>query len=93
MEKRDGNERPGAEDQGHGRAVRETFHGSGSGRGDHIVVFGAGTLYGEGPDGTPSDGDLYVDRFETRDGKITRIGVLDDSAERLLTRQTGEPDS
>lgn len=58
--------------------------------GDHLVAYGTGTLYGEWPDGTPFEGNRYVDRFEIRDGKITRIDVLNDSAERILKRQTGE---
>jgi ketosteroid isomerase-like protein len=59
---------------------------------DHIVAYGTGTLYGEWPDGTPFDGNRYVDRFEIRNGKITRIDVLNDSAERLLKRQVGAPE-
>ncbi|UUX49247.1 nuclear transport factor 2 family protein [Nisaea acidiphila] len=58
----------------------------------HIVAYGTGTLYGEWPDGTPFDGNRYIDRFEIRDGKITRIDVLNDSAERILKRQAGEPE-
>ena len=61
--------------------------------GDHIVAYGTGTLYGEWPDGTPFEGNRYVDRFEVRDGKITRIDVLNDSAERILKRQAGQPET
>ncbi len=51
------------------------------------VVYSFGELYGEWPDGTPFDGNRYIDRFEIVDGKITRIDVLNDSAERILGRQ------
>ena len=50
------------------------------------VVYNIGTLYGEWPDGTPFDGNRYVDRFVVRDGKIVQMDVWNDSAERLLTR-------
>lgn len=51
------------------------------------VVYSVGTLYGEWPDGTPFEGNRYVDRFEVRDGKIVKMDVWNDSAERILTRQ------
>ncbi len=50
------------------------------------VVYSVGTLYGEWPDGTPFEGNRYVDRFEVEDGKITKMDVWNDSAERILTR-------
>jgi SnoaL-like domain len=50
------------------------------------VVYNLGTLYGEWPDGTPFDGNRYVDRFVVRDGKIVQMDVWNDSAERLLIR-------
>ena len=50
------------------------------------VVYNLGTLYGEWPDGTPFEGNRYVDRFVVRDGKIVQMDVWNDSAERLLTR-------
>ena len=50
------------------------------------VVYNTGTLYGEWPDGTPFEGNRYVDRFVVRNGKIIRMDVWNDSAERLLTR-------
>ncbi|PVB59545.1 nuclear transport factor 2 family protein [Labrenzia sp. 011] len=53
---------------------------------DGVVVYSVGTLYGEWPDGTPFEGNRYVDRFEVRDGKITKMDVWNDSAERILTR-------
>ncbi len=53
------------------------------------VAYSFGELYGEWLDGTPFDGNRYVDRFEIVDGKIVRIDVLNDSAERILARQSG----
>ena len=50
------------------------------------VVYNLGTLYGEWPDGTPFEGNRYVDRFVVRGGKIVEMDVWNDSAERLLTR-------
>jgi len=50
------------------------------------VVYNLGTLYGEWPDGTPFEGNRYVDRFVVRGGKIVQMDVWNDSAERLLTR-------
>ena len=49
------------------------------------VVYSVGTLYGEWPDGTPFEGNRYVDRFEVRNGKIVKMDVWNDSAERILT--------
>lgn len=50
------------------------------------VVYNTGTLYGEWPDGTPFEGNRYVDRFVVRNGKIVQMDVWNDSAERILTR-------
>ncbi len=50
------------------------------------VVYNIGTLYGEWPDGTPFEGNRYVDRFVVRGGKIIRMDVWNDSAERILAR-------
>ncbi len=49
------------------------------------VVYSVGTLYGEWPDGTPFEGNRYIDRFEVENGKITKMDVWNDSAERILT--------
>ena len=49
------------------------------------VVYSVGTLYGEWPDGTKFEGNRYVDRFVVRDGKIVKMDVWNDSAERILT--------
>jgi hypothetical protein len=53
------------------------------GRGE-TIVYNLGTLYGEWPDGTPFEGNRYVDRFVVRGGKIVQMDVWNDSAERLL---------
>lgn len=50
------------------------------------IVYNLGHLYGEWPDGTPFDGNRYIDRFVVRDGKIVEMDVWNDSAERLLTK-------
>lgn len=50
------------------------------------VVYSVGTLYGEWPDGTAFEGNRYIDRFEVMEGKIVKMDVWNDSAERLLTR-------
>ncbi|SOB96466.1 nuclear transport factor 2 family protein [Thalassospira xiamenensis] len=51
------------------------------------VVYSVGTLYGEWPDGTPFEGNRYVDRFVIRNGKIVKMDVWNESAERILIRQ------
>ena len=48
------------------------------------VVYSTGYLYGEWPDGTPFDGNRYVDRFQVRGGKIVKMDVWNDSAEWIL---------
>ena len=53
------------------------------------IVYNLGTLYGEWPDGTPFEGNRYVDRFTVRDGLIVSQEVWNDSAERILTIQAG----
>ena len=50
------------------------------------IVYNLGTLYGEWPDGTPFEGNRYVDRFVVRGGKIVQMDVWNDSAERLLAK-------
>lgn len=52
---------------------------------DHVVVYSNGTLYGEWPDGRSFSNNRYLDRFEVRNGKITRMDVWNDSAEWILT--------
>lgn len=51
---------------------------------DHTVVYSNGTLYGEWPDGRAFSGNRYLDRFEVRNGQITRMDVWNDSAEWIL---------
>jgi len=51
------------------------------------VVYSVGTLYGEWHDGTPFEGNRYVDRFVVRGGKITKMDVWNDSAERILVQR------
>lgn len=50
------------------------------------VVYGIGTLYGEWLDGTPFEGNRYVDRFVVKDGLITKMDVWNDSAEWMMVR-------
>jgi len=50
------------------------------------VVYSLGTLHGEWPDGTPFEGNRYVDRYVVRGGLIVQMDVWNDSAEWLLVR-------
>jgi hypothetical protein len=50
------------------------------------IVYSLGTLYGEWPDGTPFEGNRYVDRYVVRGGLITHMDVWNDSAEWMLVR-------
>ncbi len=52
----------------------------------HSVVYSLGTLHGEWPDGTPFEGNRYVDRYVVSHGLITQMEVWNDSAEWLLVR-------
>jgi len=56
------------------------------GTAEATVVYSLGTLYGEWPDGTPFEGNRYVDRYVVRQGLITQMDVWNDSAEWLLDR-------
>jgi ketosteroid isomerase-like protein len=53
---------------------------------DCAVVYNRGTLHGEWRDGTPFEGNRYVDRYVVKDGLITEMDVWNDSAEWLLAR-------
>jgi ketosteroid isomerase-like protein len=53
---------------------------------DETIVYSIGTLYGEWPDGTAFKDNRYIDRFVVRGGKIVRMDVWNDSAERILVR-------
>ncbi len=48
------------------------------------VVYSLGTLHGQWPDGTPFEGNRYVDRYVVRDGLIVQMDVWNDSAEWLI---------
>jgi hypothetical protein len=50
------------------------------------VVYSIGTLYGQWIDGTPFEGNRYVDRFVVQDGQIVKMDVWNDSAERILVQ-------
>jgi ketosteroid isomerase-like protein len=50
------------------------------------TVYQTGTLYGEWLDGTPFEGNRYVDRYVVRHGKIVKMEVWNDSAEWLMVR-------
>jgi hypothetical protein len=54
---------------------------------DETVVYSVGTLYGEWIDGTPFEGNRYVDRFVVRGGQIVKMDVWNDSAERILVQR------
>ena len=69
--------------------VKKAFgptHVAAGGSEDETVVYQTGTLYGEWPDGTPFEGNRYVDRYVVRRGKIVQMEVWNDSAEWLLVR-------
>ena len=56
------------------------------GTAEATVVYSIGMLYGEWADGTPFDGNRYVDRYVVRHGLIARMDVWNDSAEWMLVR-------
>ena len=53
---------------------------------DEAIVYNIGTLYGEWLDGTPFEGNRYVDRYVVKHGLIVQMDVWNDSAERMLLR-------
>jgi hypothetical protein len=53
---------------------------------EETVVYSLGTLYGQWPDGTPFEGNRYVDRYVIRHGLICEMDVWNDSAEWLMVR-------
>ncbi|NSL53915.1 nuclear transport factor 2 family protein [Uliginosibacterium aquaticum] len=53
---------------------------------EEAIVYNIGTLYGAWPDGTPFEGNRYVDRYVVSQGKIVEMQVWNDSAEWLLVR-------
>lgn len=52
----------------------------------HAVVYSRGTLHGAWLDGTPFEGNRYVDRYVVKNGLIAQMDVWNDSAEWLLAR-------
>jgi hypothetical protein len=54
---------------------------------EETVVYSIGTLYGEWIDGTPFEGNRYVDRFVVRGRQIVKMDVWNDSAERILVQR------
>ena len=54
---------------------------------EETIVYSTGTLYGAWPDGTPFEGNRYVDRFVVRGGQIVKMDVWNDSAERILVQR------
>jgi hypothetical protein len=56
------------------------------GSADETIIYSLGTLYGAWPDGTPFEGNRYVDRYVVKQGLITQMEVWNDSAEWLLVR-------
>ncbi len=63
--------------------VGKTIEGCDAGRAADgaIVVHVRGTLQGAWVNGSPFSGIRFIDRFEIRDGRITRQEVWNDSAE------------
>jgi ketosteroid isomerase-like protein len=61
-------------------------HSVAGGTPEETIVYQTGHLYGEWPDGTPFEGNRYVDRYVVRHGKIVKMEVWNDSAEWLLVR-------
>ena len=53
---------------------------------EQATVYNIGTLYGEWLDGTPFEGNRYVDLYVVRHGKIVQMDVWNDSAEWMLVR-------
>lgn len=53
---------------------------------DEAIAYNVGTLFGQWPDGEPFEGNRYVDRYVVRCGKIIKMEVWNDSAERMLLR-------
>ena len=52
----------------------------------HAIVYSRGTLHGAWLDGTPFEGNRYVDRYVVKNGLIAQMDVWNDSAEWLLAR-------
>ena len=57
------------------------------------IVYSIGTLYGEWLNGDKFEGNRYVDRSVVVDDKIVKIDVWNDSAERMIKRAAGQPET
>jgi hypothetical protein len=68
------------------KRIERTETVAGGNEAEGTVVYSLGTLYGEWPDGTPFEGNRYVDRYVVKDGLIAQMDVWNDSAEWLLVR-------
>ncbi len=58
---------------------------------EEAVVYNTGTLYGAWPDGTPFEGNRYIDRYVVKRGRIVQMDVWNDSAEWLLAPEIARP--
>lgn len=65
------------------RFVTKTYEGFDAlqSPGPEAIVYCRGTLSGQWPDGTPFEGIRFIDRFELKEGRITRQEVWNDLAE------------
>ena len=68
------------------KRIERTETVSGGSPDGETVVYSLGTLYGEWPDGTPFEGNRFVDRYVVKTGRITDMDVWNDSAEWMLVR-------
>ena len=68
------------------KQIERTETVAGGSEAEGTVVYSLGTLYGQWPDGTPFEGNRYVDRYRVRQGRIVEMDVWNDSAEWLLVR-------
>jgi hypothetical protein len=67
-------------------ATETVAHRSPAAADGETIVYSIGTLHGQWPDGTPFEGNRYVDRYVVVNGLITQMEVWNDSAEWLLVR-------
>ena len=68
------------------KRIERTETVAGGSEAEGTVVYSLGTLHGEWPDGTPFEGNRYVDRYVVRGGLIVQMDVWNDSAEWILVR-------
>lgn len=55
---------------------------------DTYIVYCLGSLFGAWPDGEVFDSNRFIDRYVVKSGQICEMHVWNDSAERMLSRQT-----